>query len=66
MGEYQNREQRRAEVDALIAAMKMDDHKIEIVEGRVAIAWFMAFILGGIGAWFGLYKLAVWVWGFLV
>ena len=66
MGEYQNREQRRAEIDAMIAEIERDGHKIEIVDGRLAIAWFMAFILGGIWAWFGLYKLAVWVWGFLV
>ena len=66
MGEHQNREQRRAEIDEIIAALESDGHAFKAVEGRVAVAWFMAFILAGIAAWFGLYKLAVWVWGFLV
>ena len=65
MGEYQNREQRRAEIDAMIAEIERDGHAFKSVEGSVAIAWFMAFILAGIAAWFGLYKLAVWFWGFL-
>ena len=66
MGEYQNREQRRAEIDAMIAEIEREGHALKTVDGRVAFAWFMAAILAGIAAWFGLYKLAVWVWGFLV
>ena len=65
MGEYQNREQRSAEIDAMIAEIERDGHKIDVVDGRVAFSWFMAFILAGIAVWFGLYKLAVWFWGFL-